>query len=132
MMPTANEPLPEPSVLKTILIADDEDLIRGWLSDVLEGDYHLLFAANGIDAMRLFFQNTDKIACVLTDYNMPEMGGEILIDQLRALKPTLPIIIMTGLERDSEMNRLTETYGIKIIQKPFSLSELLELLKTAQ
>ncbi|MBC8044648.1 MAG: response regulator [Rhizobacter sp.] len=131
-MPTSNEPSPESSVLKTILIADDEDLIRGWLSDVLEGEYDLLFAANGIDAMRLFLQNTDRIACVLTDYNMPEMGGEILIDQLRALKPSLPIIIMTGLERDREMNRLTETYGIKIIQKPFSLSELLELLKTAQ
>ncbi len=69
--------------------------------------------------------------CVLTDYSMPGMSGLELARSLRALHPTLPIVLTTGFLEHDELSRASESGVDHILSKPFSSSDLQETLALA-
>lgn len=114
---------------KTILLVDDEDLLREGLREILElRKFNVLEAANGADALEQFAL-ADKIDLVSSDVVMPEMDGVDFIDHLRKSFPDVPILTMSGGSRV-----VSARYGLDsallsgandTISKPFTSKQLL-------
>jgi PAS domain S-box-containing protein len=95
--PLSATPSDVPSGNETIMLVEDEEAVRALARMALElAGYRVLLAANGAEALRLFEGSPDPIHLVLTDVIMPEMGGPALIERLRALRPTLRVLYMSG------------------------------------
>ncbi len=114
---------------KTILLVDDEDLLREGLREILEfRSFKVLEAANGAEALEQFAL-ADKIDLVISDVVMPEMDGVDFIDHLRKSFPDVPILTMSGGSRV-----VSARYGLDsallsgandTISKPFTSKQLL-------
>jgi two-component system, cell cycle sensor histidine kinase and response regulator CckA len=82
---------------ETVLVVEDEEGVRRLLTQVLRmRGYQVLEAADGEQALDLFREDGARIQLVLTDVIMPRMGGAELAERLRALRPGLPLILMSG------------------------------------
>jgi two-component system cell cycle sensor histidine kinase/response regulator CckA len=114
---------------RTILIVDDEDLIRELLADALSDDFKVLAARNGEEALTLFEQHKDEIALVITDLIMPKMRGDALAERVRELRPTLPIIFISGYERGIETNLLLAKGRAAFLPKPFDVEKLISTMQ---
>src|SRR6266850_2593748 len=83
-------------VRHTILIVDDDPNVRIMLADSLEEHYDVLLAGDGVDAAYLYESNAQRIAAIVTDLEMPRLGGQSLTDWVHHIHPQLPVIIMSG------------------------------------
>ena len=107
--------------MKTILIVDDEAVIRDLCSRALKG-YHIVQAGNGQDALTTF--DKGGIDVILTDVMMPGMDGIELLKRLKAKEPTIVVIVMTGFsEKDVILNAL-KADADDFISKPLNLLQL--------
>ena len=80
-----------------ILVAEDEALIALSLADLLEAEGHeVVLAPDGADALAAARRLGDALGVLVTDLNMPRLGGEDLIRELRAERPGLPVVVVTG------------------------------------
>src|SRR5215218_10903265 len=80
-----------------VLLAEDEALIALSLADLLEAEGHdVLVAPDGADALDAARRLGDALDVLVTDLNMPRLGGEELIRELRAERPGLPVVVVTG------------------------------------
>lgn len=114
---------------KTILVADDEDLIRELLADALGDEFDILSASDGKEALSLYKQHQDKIALVITDLIMPNMRGDELAKQMRQIRPSLPIVFISGYEREIETDTLLANGRAAFLPKPFDIGTLTETLR---
>jgi signal transduction histidine kinase len=106
---------------KTILIVDDEAIIRDLCGKALKG-YRVMEAADGEEALQMFEQG--GVDVILTDVMMPRMGGIDLLKRLKEIEPTLVVIVMTGFaERDVVLNAL-KADADDFITKPLNLLQL--------
>ena len=113
-----------------ILVVDDEPLVGNFVSEVLEADGHTVVAIDDpLKALSVVEKNPHMIAMVLTDFNMPEMDGVTLAENIRALACNLPIVICTGYS-DAIDDERAEAAGIDaIIKKPMKGDELSALVE---
>ncbi|UEM07660.1 PAS domain S-box protein (plasmid) [Skermanella rosea] len=111
----------------TVLLADDDELVRMAVAAILEESGHrVLVAEGGAEALDLFNSDT-AVDVLVTDYAMPGMDGATLARAVRALRPDLPILLITG-----HAERPCDVAGLAFLQKPFRpealTSELAALL----
>jgi len=107
--------------LKTILVVDDEAVIRDLCMRALKG-YNLLAAASGMEALALF--DKGGIDVILTDVMMPGMDGIELLKRIKEKEPTIVVIVMTGFaEKDVILNAL-KADADDFIAKPLNLLQL--------
>jgi len=107
--------------MKTILIVDDETVIRDLCSRALKG-YHIIQAGNALDALAIFEKG--GIDVVLTDVMMPGLDGIELLKRLKEKEPTIVVIVMTGFaEKDVILNAL-KADADDFISKPLNLLQL--------
>ena len=86
-----------PDVKETILVVEDEDLVRAMVVETLqEKGYAVLEARNGADALNAVADFQDHIHLVLTDVVMPGMGGLKLRERVSALRPNTRVMLMSG------------------------------------
>ena len=103
-----------------LLLADDEKAICDLMKSELESfGYRVLTASNGTDALTLFRRHAGEVSLFITDNAMPVMDGRQSISELRALKPGLPVIFISGEGAAQTLEGITE------LNKPFALDELL-------
>jgi signal transduction histidine kinase len=106
---------------KSVLIVDDEAIIRDLCSKALKG-YRVLQAGNGEEALKLF--RKEGVDVILTDVMMPKMGGIELLTRLKEIEPTVVVIVMTGFaEKDIILNAL-KADADDFITKPLNLLQL--------
>lgn len=112
----------------TILLADDDEILRELFSTVLRDlGYRVCTAPDGEAAMRTVnAAGGPKIDLLLTDYQMPFMQGDELALRFRQANPTAAIIVMSG-----ESPELSPTLRCKFIAKPFPIHKLGEMVKAA-
>jgi CheY-like chemotaxis protein len=80
-----------------LLIVDDEASLLNLLQRYLERlGYAVDIAATAEDALAIFESSPERYACVLTDLKLPGIGGEELLDRIRALRPGLPGLVSSG------------------------------------
>ena len=122
--------LPTPGLLdapkKTILLADDDALIRTMVGRLLDAeDYNVLFAKNGREAARQF--KVDPPDLVLLDLNMPEEDGWEAFEEMCEVNPMLPVIIITA--SPFEYERAVQLGADAFMEKPLNLALLLKTIR---
>jgi CheY-like chemotaxis protein len=134
----AEAPIPERTALPalgsgaTILLVEDERPVRSTLRRLLERHgYNVLEAANGQDALHLVTSRAAEIDLVLSDMVMPGMGGTELAGRVRALSPTIPVLLMTGYTEEAITRTGFRPLDEQIIEKPFTLHTMLEKVSLA-
>lgn len=113
---------------QTILIVDDDPLIRSMLADSLEGQYEILLAGDGVDAVYLFESNAERVAAIVTDLEMPRLGGQSLAEWVHHISPQLPVIIMSGSFEQEIFKDLSRRPMTSFLGKPFETSQLEAIL----
>jgi len=104
---------------ETILVVEDEDLVRKLAADVLRGrGYTVLAAASGAEALALAGSHAATIRLVLSDVVMPGMGGPEMASRLGQRGLRAPVLFMSGYA-DSDSGALLPD-GAPLLQKPFS------------
>ncbi|MCS7314132.1 MAG: PAS domain S-box protein [Bryobacterales bacterium] len=117
---------------ETILLVEDEDAVRRLVRDMLvRHGYAVLEAADGERALQLFERHAERIALLLTDVVMPGMSGRELAARVRARRPELKVVYMSGYTGDALGERGGPEPGITLIQKPFTPRTLLRRLREA-
>ena len=102
-----------------ILVVDDEPLVREVVRLFLEEEQHsITMAANGRDGLARFCEG--EFDLVLTDRAMPEMNGNQLAQAIKTLKPTQPIILLTGFDGGLKENSAVDL----VVSKPFTVDSL--------
>ncbi|MEW6493333.1 MAG: response regulator [Cyanobacteriota bacterium] len=112
-----------------ILVVDDEAAIRETTKTILEAyNYQVLTASDGIEAIALFAEHTDKIRAVLMDIMMPSMDGLVTIPLLRRFNPNLCVVAMSGLNSTEAVAQIERLGFQGFLSKPFTTRELLQIL----
>ena len=116
---------------ETILLVEDEPSVRMLTRVVLErAGYQVLQAAQGVEALKIWDQASEKIQLLLTDLVMPEgINGRELAARLREKSPGLRVIFTSGYSADIAGRELTLQEGQNFIQKPASPQQLLETVR---
>ncbi len=115
---------------ETVLLAEDEDMVRNLCRQVLEScGYRVIEAQNGIEALELFKENSAKIDILMTDIVMPKMGGKELAENLRKLSPDLPILFMSGYPDDAVVRHGIIDADMNYLQKPFTFNALTQKVR---
>lgn len=116
----------------TVLVVDDEELLRTLLTQMLERHgFRVLLACDGQEALRVF-QKNPRIDLVLLDLRMPRMDGFETCQALRVLDQEVPILMMSG-HQDSALVAGNAALGVQgFLQKPFRSRELRDLLRQVQ
>ncbi|MBC2596355.1 response regulator [Ruficoccus amylovorans] len=133
-VPEAPMPTPEdyPQEKKAILLVDDEPIMRGLGMDILHTlGYRVSVAENGSEALDMVKRHPDYFDLVLSDSKMPEMSGPELAEQLYAVRPGLPFILVTAFNDSGTEARLKEFGVTEIVQKPFLIENLARALSNA-
>ena len=121
--PTPSAP-PAPQQLdnKTILVVDDSNVVRSFVSKIFSNEYSVVSANDGAEALALIKTNIEKIECMLLDLNMPNVDGFQVLDYFKEnnLFNKVPVAIITG-EGSQDNVKKAYTYPIiDMLQKPFN------------
>lgn len=117
---------------ETLLLVEDEEGVRELVRDILAmAGYDVLEAAMPSEAERISREETRPIHLLLTDVVMPEMSGLELSMRLRASRPGLQVMYMSGFPEPLVGDGTTEAPGAHFISKPFNRQSLLERVRRA-
>ncbi|MFA6456598.1 MAG: response regulator [Bacteroidota bacterium] len=115
---------------ETLLIIDDEPSFVEVTTILLElAGYQVIFARDGLDGIRCFEENKEKIAAVICDLNMPKLGGHAAIHTFLTLKPGIKILVISGSIMEEDMPTYLIPGEIEFLRKPFLTEKLLETLQ---
>ena len=128
-MPTREDRLIGDPPQRTVLVVDDEESVRETCRQVLElSGYKVLVAEDGIEALRIFREHSEIVACVLLDLRMPRKNGEETLNELRQLNAELPVIMFSAYADDDTLQRLKEEGLSAVVPKPYRLDKLVSKL----
>ncbi|MDX8406541.1 MAG: ATP-binding protein, partial [Mariprofundus sp.] len=110
---------------ETILIADDELHVRETTTEVLESmGYRVLQAKDGLEAVELFKAHRNVISLAILDVVMPHLGGATLAKHLRDIAPDLPLIFVTGYDKDHVLGGSEHIHHSETFTKPVNFNIL--------
>ncbi len=113
-----------------LLIADDEEAVRVVAKEILERQgFTTLIAVDGREAIEMFTSHRDEVAAALVDLSMPVINGQEVMEALRILRPSLPVIITSGYSEQEIMDRFQDSPPTAFIKKPYRSRELVMLMK---
>jgi PAS domain S-box-containing protein len=115
---------------QTVLVVDDEEVVRRAASSVLEGrGYRVLLAESGQQALDIFRECAQEISAVLLDLTMPVMDGEEAARYLRAIRHDIPILLSGGSDESVVAPRFSGSRVAGYLRKPYTATALLEGIK---
>ena len=110
---------------ETILLVDDEEMIIDVGAQILKKlGYEVLTARHGMEAIEVYQQNRQKVAMVILDLIMPEMGGGETYDRLKEIDPQVKVLLSSGYSLDGQATEILKRGCDGFIQKPFSMEDL--------
>ncbi|MDE3057170.1 MAG: PAS domain S-box protein [Bacteroidota bacterium] len=115
----------------TILVADDEEMLRAMLKEILQNEgWNVITAVDGIDAVEQYRAQWEGIDLVISDIGMPRMGGEEAFQEMRRINPAAKVIFATGFV-DGAVKKEMEHKGVNgIVNKPFRFEEIIAVTKS--
>ena len=115
-----------------ILLADDEESLRALGAMMLERlGFTVLTAVDGRDALETYRKRQREISLVILDLTMPHMDGAQALGELRRINPDIRVILASGYSEEDVAARFAGKHLSGVLQKPYSLSKLRELLMKA-
>jgi PAS domain S-box-containing protein len=116
---------------ETILVVEDEASLLRIAKRVLEKHgYRVLTAADGQEALEVYRANRDRIDLVITDVVMPRLGGRELAEALRSEGGRGRVLLTSGYA-ERELSAAPADPGMPLLTKPWSIPELLRLVREA-
>lgn len=116
----------------TILAVDDDHIVLGLLDSVLStAGYTVLTADGGRNAIQVFESNRGNVHLLLTDVMMPDLTGPVVAQRLRALKPDLAVLFISGFHDADLVQRFVTAQGFSLLPKPFTVDALLRVVDLA-
>jgi CheY-like chemotaxis protein len=111
---------------QTILIVDDERMVRSLIRRTLQGHgYRVLVAEGGAQALELYDGSSGTVDLVLVDMWMPHMDGATTIRRLARRNPGVRVIAMSGLSEMRDQVLRSSPVVMRFIEKPWRTKELL-------
>jgi DNA-binding NtrC family response regulator len=110
---------------ETILIVDDEEMIKDLARDILARyGYTVLTAGGGEEAVDVFRQHKKEIAVVVLDIVLPGVDGREVFRRIRELDPEAQVIIASGYNQERDANDLLREGAVRFVQKPYRIASL--------
>jgi two-component system, cell cycle sensor histidine kinase and response regulator CckA len=126
-VPAAAESAPAES--STVLVVEDEEVIRGLVAQVLRGEgYEVILAADGDEALER--ARSTRVDVLLTDLSMPGIGGRELADRLREDLPGLKVMFMSGFADADAFGGGPMPPATAFLEKPFTFAHLTERVRS--
>lgn len=114
----------------TALVVDDERLVREVAAKVLQRQgFEVLTAGNGREAVDIFAERSHDIRLVLLDYEMPEMGGEAFVREMRRFDSSARILLMSGYSKRKATLGFVGGQLSGFLHKPFRPHELVRKVR---
>lgn len=115
---------------ETILLVEDDAAVRAMTSLALQlYGYTVLEAARGRDALRLCETHAGAINLLISDVIMPDMGGRKVVDAIRALRPDIRVLYVSGYTDDAVLRYGVEVREAAFLQKPFTPDSLAQKVR---
>jgi CheY-like chemotaxis protein len=109
---------------ETILLVEDEALVRNLAREILMGlGYRVLFATDGLEALRIQEREQSPIHLLITDVLMPHMNGPQLAQRLQQARPDIGILFLSGYTADAALRQGLRAEAA-FLQKPFLPDDL--------
>ena len=125
----ARDPKAESRGPETILIVEDEELVRNLGAQILESrGYNVLKASDGAEALTVI-ENEPLIDLLITDVMMPNMSGPQLSEKAALIRPSLKMLFMSGYTDDALFRQGIKEKDGNFIQKPFSYDTLIRKVR---
>lgn len=110
----------------TILLIDDEEVVRELGKDILEAyNYSVLLAAHGNEGITIFSEHKHRIDLVILDMIMPGKTGKQTFQDIKALRPNAKVLLCSGYGQEMYFRELFEAGASGLLQKPFQPDELI-------
>jgi CheY-like chemotaxis protein len=110
----------------TLLLAEDDPAVRGFMSSVLEqGGHQVLLAENGRRALEICKSHVGPIQALITDVVMPETNGRELAERARVLRPDLKVLMVSGYVDRGIRPGAEDAPACAFLEKPFTAESLL-------
>jgi CheY-like chemotaxis protein len=116
----------------TVLVIDDEEIVRSVSSAILErAGYQVITAPTGEEGLAIYEREKERTRCVLLDLSMPYMRGNVVFARLKAIDPAVKVFVMSGYSNKQAAEQFDEQGILGFIQKPFEPDVLLNAVRTS-
>ncbi len=123
---------PLASGMETVLIAEDEEVVRDYMRRILErAGYKVIAAGDGEEAVALFMEYRDEISLVLSDVVMPKMNGREIYEEIRRVEPGIRFVFISGYTADVMFSKGIPEKDVDFLAKPFLKADLLRKVREA-
>ena len=114
-----------------VLVIDDEPFVRDTLGEILRQQHHQVVVANdGVSGLARFSESPFDL--VMTDLAMPGMSGWQVAQAVKAARPQVPVVLVTGWGVEVQPDEL-ETHGIaRVMTKPFRFEDVQEIVASCR
>lgn len=117
---------------ETLLVVDDEPIVRQMVTEVLKGSgYKVVAAQSGMEAVHFLDELRGRVDLVLLDMIMPEMDGEATFKALRRIDPDIPVLLTSGFVQEDKSERLLKAGALGLVYKPYKSDVLLQRVRLA-
>ncbi len=114
-----------------ILIVDDDPELTEFASQRLtEEDYQVILAKDGFEALKIYEHLGRRIGLVILDFFLPIMDGDAVFDELRALNPSVNVVLSSGFAEQSKLAAMLAQGLRGFIPKPYTREKLLEQVRS--
>ena len=119
------------SSAKTILLVEDEEMLRELGVTILEGEgYNVLAAKDGVEAVEMFEANSEEIGLVVCDLGLPRLGGRDAFMRMKEQKPSVRAIVASGYLEPNLRSEMLKAGVLDTIQKPYDFREMLQKIRS--
>jgi two-component system cell cycle sensor histidine kinase/response regulator CckA len=130
--PAPGAPLEAPRGGETILLVEDTEALRDVIRETLEGcGYTVLLASHGEEALLLAHERQETIDLLLTDVVMPKLGGGELAKRLKALRPGIRVLYISGYTQGAISQQGVLEEEAALLEKPFTADQLARAVREA-
>ncbi|MBI2059120.1 MAG: response regulator [Nitrospirae bacterium] len=121
---------PAPGGTETVLLAEDDSMVRGFIGAALRSKgYTVLEAADGAEAVQIGSRHAGPLDLLVLDLVMPHMSGQDVAQRLKSNRPQLRVVFMSGYSSSGANSQRILPAGANYLQKPFSVEDLARIVR---
>jgi signal transduction histidine kinase/ActR/RegA family two-component response regulator len=123
--------VPRQDIPQTILLVEDEEMLRELGVSILESEgFRVLAAKDGVEAVALFETHCDEIGLVVCDLGLPRLGGREAFLKMKESRPGVRAIVASGYLEPAIRSEMLKAGVIDTIQKPYDFNDLLAKIRS--
>jgi signal transduction histidine kinase/CheY-like chemotaxis protein len=124
-MESAPAHAPKRAGTETVLVVEDEEIVRELVCEVLRGEgYRVAGTDRGSEALRLVREELKVVDLLISDVVMPEMNGAVVARRVRELSPQARVLFVSGYSESDMLDQGLEALSFQVMQKPFTPTAL--------